>query len=404
MTETTDTFRPPGLRPEAELLLWSARISPEEERVAAIRALVAGGIDWDALLRLAMHNRIPTLLYQHLAAARVDGVPPEIMERLGGFFHQVTVRNMYLARELVALVDLFRTKGIEALPYKGPILAQSLYGNLGLRQFWDLDIVVHKEDVLRVKDLLVERGYKPERELSRAEETALLESDCEYNFDSDDGRVHLEIHWRILPQPFVSRFDTRFVWDRAVTVDLVNTKTLTLPPEELFLILCMHGGDKHQWARLKWICDIARFIDTNRTIDWDQVLKDAAILGKTKTVFFALHLAASLLGAECKGAVKTDGAKVSEMKARAGLVRARLFREDFGLPGFSEWLAYMYAGEERKGGGVSDLLRYLRVVMQPEFRDRYTLSLPPWLSFLSYPYRMWRLAREHKGDLISRLR
>lgn len=410
MPASANTPMQPGFRPEARLLLAVASEGKESDRHSRIRTLLEEEIDWDLLLRLALHNRVHTLLYWNLNAISPENVPPEIMEQLRSGFFQNSVRNMFYLKELVGLLELFRGEAIRALPYKGPLLASSIYENLGLRQFWDLDILVHKEDVLKVKDLLLSRGYKPEKEMSRAEEQALLDSDCEYNFDDPERGIHLEIHWHILPEPFSSSFDSDYVWDRAVSVELVNTTMLTLPPEVTFLILCMHGGDKHQWARLKWICDIARFVDIHREIDWNTVLDDAVRLGCMETVALGLHLAELLLGASLPAAVVSRMRQDARRSGLAALVRARLFREDFGLPGFFEWFSYLAEEDDHRGTKKSALRRwfsvfmYLRAVMRPEFRDRYTMALPPWLSFLSYPYRIWRVTREHKGDLISRLR
>jgi len=400
----------PGFRPEARLLLAAARVGSEEDRQTRIRALLDEEMDWDLLLRLASHNRIHSLLYWRLNGLVPEKVPPGIMEQLRSGFYQNSVRCMYFLKELVDVVRLFEGASIQALPYKGPLLASSIHENIGLREFWDLDILVHKEDVLKAKDLLIAKGYRPEKELSRDEELALLDSDCEYNFDDPERNIHLEIHWRILPEPFFSRFESSYVWDRAVPVELANATLLTLPPEATFLILCIHGGDKHQWARLKWIHDIARFVEVHWNIDWDAVLDEAVRLGCMESVALGLHLANVLLGAPFPGETRSRIRQDFRRSALAALVRARLFREDFGLPGFSEWFSYVTELSDPSGAGrpVSRrwpfFFRYLRAVTRPEFRDRYTMALPPWLSFLSYPYRIWRIMREHKGDLISRLR
>jgi len=36
---------------------------------------------------------------------------------------------------LLKLLDLFENHGIPAVPFKGPVLASSIYGDLSLRQF-----------------------------------------------------------------------------------------------------------------------------------------------------------------------------------------------------------------------------------------------------------------------------
>jgi Uncharacterised nucleotidyltransferase len=68
--------------------------------------------------------------------------------------------SFFLTAELLKLLALFETHSISAVPFKGPILAASVYGNLSLRQFGDLDIFVHKEDIARAARLLVSQGYR----------------------------------------------------------------------------------------------------------------------------------------------------------------------------------------------------------------------------------------------------
>src|SRR5437870_4666302 len=51
-------------------------------------------------------------------------------------------RNLLMLRELLEVLDLFAEHSVPALPYKGPILAAVEYGNVSLRTFCDLDILV----------------------------------------------------------------------------------------------------------------------------------------------------------------------------------------------------------------------------------------------------------------------
>src|SRR5438046_1996796 len=76
-------------------------------------------------------------------------------------FQKNAARSVLLTWELVDILDLFATEGIEAMPYKGPAIAISIYGRLALRQFSDLDILVRKRDVWRCQQLLISRGYQP---------------------------------------------------------------------------------------------------------------------------------------------------------------------------------------------------------------------------------------------------
>jgi hypothetical protein len=139
------------------------------------------------------------LLYRAISQNCPQAVPAEWLARLRMQYMMNAVRNMKMTAELLRLLDLFEENGIEAIPYKGPALAEQVFGDLALRTFCDLDIIVPKRDVLRAKDLLKKECYRPEYSLSVAQEKAYLRSQCEYNFNHQAKGIHLEIHWQILP-------------------------------------------------------------------------------------------------------------------------------------------------------------------------------------------------------------
>ena len=102
--------------------------------------------------------------------------------------------------ELLNIHRHLAARGLEVLPYKGPSLAETLYGNVALRQFSDLDLLIRRHDVLKVKAALAELGYEPGLQLTQSAEHAYLKSGYECTFDSVQGRNLVEIKWQILPR------------------------------------------------------------------------------------------------------------------------------------------------------------------------------------------------------------
>ena len=51
-------------------------------------------------------------------------------------------RALWLTLELLNIHRHLQTRGLEVLPYKGPVLAETLYGNVAMRQFSDLDLLI----------------------------------------------------------------------------------------------------------------------------------------------------------------------------------------------------------------------------------------------------------------------
>jgi len=253
----------------------------------------ATDIDWERLIRLADHHGLIPRVHEAVSAAP-DAMPSHCFEELRRHSLDKARRALSLTSELVRIVEHVESCGVEVLPYKGPILAQSLYGNVTLRQYGDLDLLVRVRDVARAKAALVELGYKTKLELSPQQERAYLQSGYEYTFDSAYGRNAVELQWRILPRFYAISFDVEGFFRRAVSMDLGGRKFRSLCPEDLFLVLCVHAA-KHAWAQVSWLCDIVE-LAYSQSIDWDLVEANASQLGIERIVAITGWLARELLG------------------------------------------------------------------------------------------------------------
>jgi len=388
------------------LLLCVASPTEEGERLSEVRALSAQPLDWEYLFGLGDQNDVLPLLYWHLNAASDDLVPPAVMQRLRGFFFQTSVYNLSLLKELTRLLGKFREEGIDAVPYKGPSLARSLFGNVAFRRTRDIDILVRPEAVEPVRGLLVREGYRPATEMTDAEFIAHRSSHYHLEFLRGADGLRVEIHWEFLPKN-CGNFETNYVWEHLVTEDLGGQPTLAFPAEELFVLLCIHHGSKHEWDRLKWIADIARMIET-RPLDWRAVLTRARMLGQERAVLLGCFLSSCLLGVSLPAEILSVLRNNTQLASHVALIRGRLFRPNRGLPGFREWCTYV---DDLSGPFISQRtfiewprnLQYLNAVITPEFHDRYDVRLPRWLSFFHYLYRPARLWSYHGTALFKRL-
>ena len=88
---------------------------------------------------------------------------------------------------------------LRAVPYKGPALAQSVYRDLGLRSFSDLDFLISPADFERAKQALAEIGYRPSADLTPAVERLWLRTGYERSFDGAAGKNLVELQWALLP-------------------------------------------------------------------------------------------------------------------------------------------------------------------------------------------------------------
>src|SRR5687768_9553937 len=108
-------------RPEHGLLLCCARTDAAPDRV---REFAARKIDWEYLFLLARRHAVVPLLYLQLERHASDLVPAETLRLLKQHYLENSARNTILTAELCRLIELFASSGIEAIPYKGPLLGR----------------------------------------------------------------------------------------------------------------------------------------------------------------------------------------------------------------------------------------------------------------------------------------
>jgi hypothetical protein len=382
-------------RPEEQILVCVARRSHDVAMAEQLRELAGTDLDWEYLLATAHHHCLVPLLYLHLNAAASSVVPPQIMGRLERDNHQNTRLNLFLTGDLLKVLELLKENGIVAIPFKGPTLALRAFGDVGLRQFGDLDILVHRKDILKVKELLISRGFQSMLALTASQQAALLRFDCAYNFKNERGVV-LDVHWELVERHFGFDFETNHLWDRLEPVTISDKQLMTLSTEDLLLILCLHGFT-HLWDRLGWICDVASLIDSRKDLNWQLVLENAKTLGARRILSLGLFLASDLLGAamppEVWKAVQPD----AQVKKLAGQIREQLFTSRSSTGGkFAEAVTLVTLRERR-----SDRLRAcLRLAASPRSYDWMFLSVPDSLFFLYYLVRPLRLAGKYGTKLL----
>ena len=244
--------------------------------------------------------------------------------------------------------------------------------------------------------------------MSAAEEAKQIASDCEFHYRRPGADLTVEVHWQALPQRHRFGLDIEDYWERLVPTELAGLKVSSFGPEDLLLVLCIHGGEKHCWVRLQMLADVARLLLKHRQdLDWELLFERARSIGREHTVLLGVFLAWVLLGAPLPEEIRSRSAQFNGVTTQAGITLGRILREDSGMPTYAGWQDYMKTiqalSEGYDSNGYGGFWAYLGTVMTPEWKDRQALELPPSLSFLYYAYRPLRLVRSHGANLLKRI-
>jgi hypothetical protein len=324
-----------NLKPEAQLLLCCARTQMDAANAERIITLLQANIDWSYLLQIASRHNLVPLLYRSLEVVAPAVVPETVQAELKEQIQVDIQGNLFLTKELLHLLALFNQHGIPVLPYKGPVLAASVYRDLALRPFNDLDILVHERDILQAMELLISCGYEIIRPPGVAKSGKRLQSlfvnqmvenslwDYQLVLWHSDRHVLVELHWRITPK-YVFSYSPEQLWDDLKPVTLGGVSVFSFAPENLLWFLCVHGA-KHQWRRLNWLCDIAELVRVYPNLNWEQIIAQATRLGIERRLHLGLYLASFLLKTALPKAVEAKFHTTPYVKVLAQQVVEKVF-------------------------------------------------------------------------------
>ena len=379
---------------EFELLLACCCVDQGCSR--EVSACSAAAVDWEQVVGLAEHHGVMPLLYQSVRGLS-RSVPAGFLEGLRRRYENNARRNLKFAAELFRILDSLDAHGIASIPYKGPELAERAYGDLALRSFSDLDILVRRSDVVRAKTVVEELGYAPNLSLTNAEERVYLATGYEYSFDGAAGRNLLELQWDIVPRFYGVDFDCEEFFERAVSARVSGRTVRALSPEDLLLCLCVHAA-KHAWIRLCWLRDIAGVLQS-QVLDWNVIEERAARIGIRRMLYVSLLLAHDLLQAKLPDRVREKLRHDRAVERLCKEVTQHLSNGEEDNPECSSgragtraspFLAYFWL-MIRLRERVADKVCFLaRLIFTPSLGEWRLVHLPESLFFL---YRIVRLAR-----------
>lgn len=364
--------------PEMKLLLHCARTRLDEATVARIRELVSGEIDWPGLRALAHRHRVLPLLYWSLYKTCPELVPENALGHLRQDYQTNAAHNLMLTGELLKVLDALESVGIPAIAHKGPILAQTAYGDITLRQFNDLDVLIREEDLWAVRDLLPSVGFVPVPPFDRFSEQNYLSAEGECNFNLSGRDVFLEIHWHIITKPFsyLPEFDK--LYRRQQCIELLGRRIVSLSYEDMLLMLCLHGT-QDGWANLSAICDISELFECEPELDWETVDGQARRYDVQRTFNQGLVLARNVRGVELPVAVVQKMDADQSARSLASKIGEDLYRDDFTGRGFASrnWIKI-----RARQGFLNRLSYAMYLLLTPGMEDWSMIDLPSSLWFL----------------------
>jgi Uncharacterised nucleotidyltransferase len=378
--------------PEKRLLVLCARTEGSPEVESQIRDLLERRLDWEYLLEEATEHSITPLLDRQLRAIAPGAVPEKAREKLKGACRANAVRCLFLSAELAKVLEAFRGAELVAIPYKGPVLAVQAYGDVTLRDFDDLDIILRQEDMPKADELMRAMGYRPRFDCILSSRASAWMVPGEYKYIDAGRRAIVELHTELTLRHFPRAPRLEDLAKQLVSVPCGGVQIPTFSPDDGLPILCVHGA-KDFWERIVWVADIAELVRAHPALDWDRSFKVSAAFGSDRMLNLGLALAAELLDTELSAEVAKRVKRDTEaMATTTELARRLLNREEPPLDATSR-----FHFRRRMVPGWLHGWRYaMRLSMVPAEDDLEMVRLPRALAPVYAVLRPLRLVRKYR--------
>lgn len=375
------------MRPELDLLLCCSRTQITPEHTQRIYQLIEEDIDWDRVISLAQWHGVSSLLYWQLQGLKSDCLPPHFLKKITEYFKYNVQHNLLLTSQLLKLVALCQENNIPAIPFKGPVLAKTIYQNIALRQFCDLDLLIAPQDFYRMKALLMSQGYQSRYKLDARQEARRLITNYECEFIHEKLHITVDLHWQFAPPCFNFLFQLENALIRAENYAIAGTKLPILKVDDLLLVLCINGT-KDGWSSLQRICDVAECLERYPQLDWSQIWQQAETYHCTRMLVLGLFLAHHFFQTPLPPTVDDKLKQDPEIVALSQQVCDRILGE---TPGYLNRVQLAYFALKLQPNLCQKINYGFKIVFAINERDLSFISLPKTLFFLYHPLRWLRL-------------
>jgi len=378
-------------RPTAaeQTVLLACAFADRDHASATLRDTLPRVTDWNGLRDGALHHGVTALLYKRLVESGSNATPPEHLEALRALANAGERRGLRMGAQLLRLLGLLSRERIEAFPVKGPVMAEALYGDVGLRQFVDLDIAVRPCDVTATRDVLLAAGFQQVTGVG-VEIERLLSSECEMSFKNPDRELVLDLHWRLGPRFAHASLPVADLMTDAVQATFLGRDLLTLSREDLFVVMCVHGAHSHRWDSLELVAALGAWGAAAAPSEWLPLLERAARLGCLRRCIVGCLLMRDVTGCALPAEVNAYLARDALAGRLADVAREAMFAKGLqtsprdGLGGIV-WESLALDRPATMAG------HFVARVVTPGTRDWESGRIPrrlPRLYYLSRPLRL----------------
>jgi hypothetical protein len=271
---------------EEALLLISSRREIPDNLLAAATDLIPN-LNWSRFLRLTIEHGVGPIVYKSMKRYFSSAIPAPCLDQLKQNAVANAQNNLAVLGQLLAIAQQLESTGIRFAVFKGLIINQLVYQDLGSRKCGDIDLLIDKRNFSRTKAWFLSQGFQ--QTLSDNDEAMCLQS----GLWQDEHRINIDLHWGIPPRDLGIRANKLLNNPYGISI---GGKTIpTFSPEDLLIVLCVNASKEYWNQHLYPYCDIHEFLQSHSNLNWKLIMQRSgelkcarlfgAALGMTKELY-----------------------------------------------------------------------------------------------------------------------
>ena len=230
-------------------------------------------IEWDNLINEANAHSITGLLYPALKNIKDNNISKEVIDKLKRYTFNAAIGQSNHIKRTADILSLFNENNLPVIVLKG-LVVREYYPKPDLRTMCDSDVIIHKNDLEKVRKLLLEKGF-------------VEEEDAGHHIAFLNNSFNLEVHWTLANESFRKGQECfqEKIWDDAMKIKVGGVDTLSLSLEDLALHLCAHMASHMAISGfgVRQLADLVLLVEhKGNEIDWSEFNDKAKKSGLTQ--------------------------------------------------------------------------------------------------------------------------
>ena len=318
-------------------------------------------VNWDKIIEESNAHSVTGLLYPALKKYDNSKLDVDVLNSLKKSTFISAVQQSKHIKETAKILELFNKNNIPVIVLKGLVI-RNYYPMPDLRTMCDSDVIIHKEDLEKVRTLLLNEGFREEE-------------DAGHHIAFFKFGFNLEVHWTLANETFRKGQECfqEHIWKDARKIQVDGVDTLALSLEDQALHFCAHMASHMAISGfgVRQLADLVLLVEhEGKNINWNNFIEKAKKSGLYKFSIGMFKVCNYLFNMEIPEELKDNSNDEEVIK----LVVNDIFTGGgYGQRDLSFTFRAQVGYDIEEDNTISMIKRYIQIILPPpsKLSDRY---------------------------------